>query len=164
MKYSRLTEDLQSIEYYSDAYANLTKQINLLASLNKIAEEEATQLSQCNAEILGHHNPAQRIMYVDRIRRELAEARATIAELQLEKESAEQQGEQFKQELQMYTSVMVPAGNKPRTNMTRLARVPLASVTESLNKSSIATRRPASRTGKEEVYSSPGDLTLDELM
>lgn len=160
-----MTEDLQSLEYYSAAYANLTKQINLLVSLNKIAEEEATQLSQCNAAILGHHNPAQRIMYVDRIRRELAEAKATIAELQLEKESAEQQGEQFKQELQMYTSVMVPVGSKPRTNMTRLARVPLASVTESLNKSSAPMRRPASRAGKEaEVYSSPDDLTVDELM
>ena len=160
-----MTEDLQSLEYYSAAYENLTKQINLLVSLNKIAEEEATQLSQCNAEILGHHNPAQRIMYVDRIRRELAEAKATIAELELEREAAEQQGEQFKQELQMYTSVMVPVGSKPRTNMTRLARVPLASVTQSLNKSSVPTRRPASRAGKEaEVYSSPDDLTVDELM
>lgn len=160
-----MTEDLQSLEHYSAAYANLTKQINLLVSLNKIAEEEATQLSQCNAEILGHRNPAQRIMYVDRIRRELAEAKATIAELQLEKESAEQQGEQLKQELQMYTSVMVPVGSKPRTNMTRLARVPLASVTESLNKSSALMRRPPSRAGKEvEVYSSPDDLTVDELM
>ena len=42
---------------------------------NQIAEEEVDRISQFNAEILGHHNPAQRIMYVDRIRRELAEAK-----------------------------------------------------------------------------------------
>lgn len=42
---------------------------------NNLAEEEADRLSKFNAEILGHNNPAQRIMYVDRIRRELAEAK-----------------------------------------------------------------------------------------
>lgn len=38
---------------------------------NALAEDEAQALSKHNAELLGHHNPAQRIMYVDRIRREL---------------------------------------------------------------------------------------------
>ena len=41
----------------------------------KKAEEEAQRLSKFNAEILGHNNPAQRIMYVDRIRRELHETK-----------------------------------------------------------------------------------------
>ena len=42
---------------------------------NALAEEEARRLSQFNAEILGHNNPSQRIMYVDRIRRELHETK-----------------------------------------------------------------------------------------
>lgn len=42
---------------------------------NDLAEDEAERLSAFNAEILGHRNPAQRIMYVDRIRRELAETK-----------------------------------------------------------------------------------------
>ena len=33
------------------------------------------RLARFNAEILGHHNPAQRILYVDRVRRELAAAK-----------------------------------------------------------------------------------------
>lgn len=40
-----------------------------------LAEDEANKLSKFNAEILGHHNPAQRIQYVDRIRQELYEAK-----------------------------------------------------------------------------------------
>ncbi|KAI6040328.1 hypothetical protein EDC04DRAFT_1535466 [Pisolithus marmoratus] len=46
-----------------------------LLARNNLAEEEADRLSRFNAEILGHRNPAQRIMYVDRIRKELAETK-----------------------------------------------------------------------------------------
>jgi hypothetical protein len=46
-----------------------------LVDRNDLAEEEADRLSRFNAEILGHNNPAQRIMYVDRIRKELAETK-----------------------------------------------------------------------------------------
>lgn len=163
---ARLSTELQGLEWYEQAYENLNKQIALLVSRNKIAEEEATELSQCNAEILGHHNPAQRIMYVDRIRRELAEAKQQIAELTLEKERAEAQGDQLQQELDMYTSVMVPVGSKPRTNLTRVTRVPLSSLPESLNQSSLA---PSSRSSglrgsaAREVYTSPTDMTVDDL-
>lgn len=103
-------------------------------------------------------------MYVDRIRRELAEARQTIAELRLENERVEAQGGQLQQELQMYTSVMVPAANKPRTNMTRLTRVPLMNMTENLNHSALPTKS-ATQKVQDEAYLSPtADLTIDELM
>ena len=49
---------------------------------NQIAEEEVNRISRFNAEILGHNNPAQRIMYVDRIRRELADAKQVSLELE----------------------------------------------------------------------------------
>ena len=45
--------------------------MDALVERNALAEDEARHLSTFNAEILGHHNPAQRIMYVDRIRQEL---------------------------------------------------------------------------------------------
>jgi hypothetical protein len=49
---------------------------------NQIAEEEVNRIGRFNAEILGHNNPAQRIMYVDRIRRELADAKQVSLELE----------------------------------------------------------------------------------
>jgi len=46
-----------------------------LVDRNALAEEEAQQLSKFNAELLSHKNPSQKIMYVDRIRQELADAK-----------------------------------------------------------------------------------------
>jgi hypothetical protein len=71
----RLTGELANAEAYQGAYERLYDQVGSLIARNQIAEEEAERISKLNAEILGHHNPAQRILYVDRIRTELAEAR-----------------------------------------------------------------------------------------
>lgn len=71
----RLTAALTNAECYQEAYYSLSDEIGALLTRNQVAEEEANRISQFNAEILGHNNPAQRIMYVDRIRRELAEAK-----------------------------------------------------------------------------------------
>ena len=46
-----------------------------LVARNALAEDEANRLSAFNAEILSHRNPTQKILYVDRIRRELAETK-----------------------------------------------------------------------------------------
>lgn len=62
-------------ERYQEAYYNLVDEVGTLVDRNNLAEDEADRLSKFNAEILGHHNPSQRIMYVDRIRRELAETK-----------------------------------------------------------------------------------------
>jgi len=70
-----LTAELASAEGYQDAYAQLYDQVDSLIARNQIAEEEAERISKFNAEILGHQNPAQRILYVDRIRTELAETK-----------------------------------------------------------------------------------------
>lgn len=71
----RLTAELANVEGYQDAYSQLYEQVGLLIARNQLAEEEAERISKFNAQILGHNNPAQRIMYVDRIRTELAEAK-----------------------------------------------------------------------------------------
>lgn len=68
-----MTSELTEAERYVEAYTNIVEEVGVLVQRNALAEEEAERLSKFNAEILGHRNPAQRIMYVDRIRRELHE-------------------------------------------------------------------------------------------
>ena len=70
-----MTVDLSDAERYRDAYHKLLDEVGVLAARNQLAESEANRLSQFNAEILGHTNPAQRIVYLDRVRRELAETK-----------------------------------------------------------------------------------------
>jgi hypothetical protein len=71
----RLTVDLTDAERYREAYHKLVDEVGVLVARNELAESEADRLSQFNAEILAHNNPAQRIVYLDRIRRELAETK-----------------------------------------------------------------------------------------
>lgn len=70
-----MTVDLTDAERYRDAYHKLFDEVGVLAARNQLAESEANRLSQFNAEILGHNNPSQRIVYLDRVRRELAETK-----------------------------------------------------------------------------------------
>ena len=67
--------ELADAERYREAYHNLVDEVGVLAARNELAESEAHRLGQFNAEILGHNNPAQRIVYLDRVRRELAETK-----------------------------------------------------------------------------------------
>ena len=76
-----MSSDLAEAEKYVDAYNELVAEVDALVVKNALAEDEAKRLSKFNAEILGHHNPAQRIMYVDRIRRELHETKQVCVAL-----------------------------------------------------------------------------------
>ncbi|KIK03514.1 hypothetical protein K443DRAFT_131343 [Laccaria amethystina LaAM-08-1] len=125
---NELTTELTEAQPYQQAYCALADEIGSLLTRNQIAEEEATNLSRLNAQILGHNNPAQRIMYVDRIRRELAEAKHNIAMLTRDQDALAAQNENLQNELDMYKSVTVPFADKPRTNLTRIARVPLVNL------------------------------------
>lgn len=60
---------------YQEAYYLLSEEVGALVARHQLAEEEAQRLSKFNVEILSHNNPAQRIVYVDRIRTELAETK-----------------------------------------------------------------------------------------
>lgn len=71
----RLTTELTDAERYQEAYYTILDEVGSLVARNALAEDEAERLSKFNAEIIGHNNPAQRIVYVDRIRRELAETK-----------------------------------------------------------------------------------------
>ena len=71
----RLSNALAESDDYAQAYQTLVDEVNALVDRNALAEEEAQQLSKFNAELLSHKNPAQKIMYVDRIRQELADTK-----------------------------------------------------------------------------------------
>jgi hypothetical protein len=47
----------------------------MLLAKHAIAEEDAQHMRKVNADILGHQNPAQKIIYVENIRNELAATR-----------------------------------------------------------------------------------------
>jgi hypothetical protein len=165
----RLASELDDVARYQKAYYELSDEVSRILARNALAEEEAERLSKFNAEILGHHNPAQRIMYVERIRRDLAatkqvwgfglmlydrlkkcfpSAQKLLAET-LHREAVQVGNQELQEELAMYKSVTVPTENKPRTNITRVKRVPCA--TQNLNVN--ATR-----------VNEGGDMTLEELL
>jgi uncharacterized tellurite resistance protein B-like protein len=60
---------------YEHAYKALTQEVDALITRNELVEREAEHLSRFNAEILGHTNPNQKIHYLDRVRRDLADAK-----------------------------------------------------------------------------------------
>ncbi|KAF9529321.1 hypothetical protein CPB83DRAFT_875673 [Crepidotus variabilis] len=174
----RLTADLTSVEGYEAAYNKLYDQVGSLIARNEIAQEEAERISRFNAEILGHKNPDQRIMYVDRIRTELAETKMQIADLKHEQDNLRVQNGDLENELRMYKSVGVDS--KPRTHITRVGRQPLVNLTQSMNNSSNVQnghQRQANGINKQAqppafkitlsepvTEASYGEMTLDEII
>ena len=74
--------------------------------------------------------------------------------------------EELKHELDMYKSVMIPVESKPRTNITRIERAPLAD--QNVN---VHSGRPKSVNGTDEgndklarLDTVLGDMTLEEIM
>ncbi|KIM83361.1 hypothetical protein PILCRDRAFT_819600 [Piloderma croceum F 1598] len=166
----QLTAELTDAERYQAAYYSLVDEVGALVDRNDLAEDEAERLSKFNAEILGHNNPAQRIMYVDRIRRELAETKHKLLQSTRDRETVATNNMELRNELDMYKSVMVPGENKPRTNITRIERPPLAN--QNLNVIQTAGPNPTkSVKGSGEKITQiptlapiPGDMTLDEIL
>ncbi|KAI0645573.1 hypothetical protein C8Q79DRAFT_965200 [Trametes meyenii] len=176
----QLSTDLTEAERYEEAYNNLLAEVDALVVRNALAEEEAQRLSKYNAEILGHHNPAQRIMYVDRIRRELHETKQKLLVSTRDREAVLADNDELRHELALYKSVAVPNEIKPRTNITRVGRVP-ATLSEPELGASLASHASeqgaghprsasgsAARLASVPEVSSGGDgeddMTLDEIM
>ncbi|KAJ7287615.1 hypothetical protein C8J57DRAFT_592096 [Mycena rebaudengoi] len=126
-----LTTELADSEQFQSAYYSLSDEVRCLIARNELAEGEAEQLSKFNAEILGHHNPAQRIVYVDRIRRELADTKHKLAVTVSDYESTTAHNVELIRELEMYKSAAVPVESKPRTIVTRISRPPLSNLNQS---------------------------------
>jgi len=148
-----------------------------LLARNDLAEEEAERLSQFNAEILGHHNPAQRIVYVDRIRRELTDTKQVRTALIFralvlkvfgplqkllvctrERDTLAASNDDLHHEIELYKSSVMPIESKPRSVFIRVSRPPLTN--QSLNTRS---QSPTKHTILEHLPG-PGDMTVDELM
>lgn len=87
-----------------------------------------------------------------------------------EQEGIVTENENLQHELNMYQSVMVPVEHRPRTNITRVARVPFVDLTpQSLNTSGVSARKAhvnATKTdsmiGEQVLGTMPGDMTLEE--
>lgn len=175
-----MTTELTDAERYQEAYYSLSDEVGSLVARNALAEDEAQRLSNFNAEILGHNNPAQRIMYVERIRNELAETKqASLFSLSSrvililaqklvtavrEHETALSQNDELVHELDMYKSVMVPVESKSRTNITRVVRPPLGNLNQSMNINIVkAAAGPADDDKQRVLYDIP-DMTLEEMM
>ncbi|GJE94441.1 hypothetical protein PsYK624_106110 [Phanerochaete sordida] len=152
----QLSPELADAERYEAAYTALVDEVDALVRKNALAEDEAVRLSRFNAEILGHHNPAQRILYVDRVRRELAAAKQDFIMMEKDRDALVVQNDELARELQMYKSVAVPADFRTRSTLTRVSRRPLAPHSSNA--------RSAGKTSAEaaEEYKE-GDMTIDEL-
>lgn len=136
-KINALTVELERAVEYKEAYEELIEDARVLASRNEIAEAEARQLMKANADILGHSNPSQRIVYVDKIRNELHDARQEIARMRADRQVLAARHEAVLNELDSYKSVMVSLDGRPKTHMTRVARMPLTNMSTAVNESDV---------------------------
>ncbi|CCA70520.1 hypothetical protein PIIN_04457 [Serendipita indica DSM 11827] len=150
-----LTDSLQDAMRYEHAYKALCQEVDALVLRNELVEREADHLSRFNAEILGHANPNQKIHYLDRIRKDLAEAKHKLAISTKQRDAVLEDNDTLRNELYAYRSV---SDSKPRAapSMTRVARLPLSASTMN---SSPQTDNP----GYDAPRSSNGPMTLDEL-
>ncbi|KAL5507183.1 hypothetical protein ACEPAH_6639 [Sanghuangporus vaninii] len=155
----QLSSELASADAYREAYQSIAEEMRGLVARNALAEDEANRLSAFNAEILSHRNPTQKILYVDRIRRELAETKQKLVLSHRDQESAVSEIATLREELAMYKSVTVPYEGKPRTAMTRVRRIPLGA--QKLNVQ--AEPLPKESYGYSEGYGQARDMTMDEL-
>ncbi|EPT04511.1 hypothetical protein FOMPIDRAFT_1027782 [Fomitopsis schrenkii] len=169
----QMSAELADAERYREAYGQLVEEVDALVARNALAEEEASKLSKFNAEIVGHNNPAQRIMYVDRIRRELHETKQQLLMLTRDRDATQVQNEDLQHELDLYKSVVVPPELKPRTTVTRVERlqVPSSSVglggphSQRSSSESVARSAPTRLEPMPEVEcNTQGEMTLDEIL
>ncbi|KAG2150551.1 hypothetical protein DEU56DRAFT_34762 [Suillus clintonianus] len=158
----QLQAELADLSRFQEAYYNLVDETEALVARNNLAEEEADNISKFNAEILGHNNPAQRILYVDRIRRELSEVKQKLLMCTRDRDAMSAANEDLQHEVMMYKSVVVPEDSKPRTNLTRVTRLPLTS--QSMNIVVATSIPPCVASDATVLEHIPGDMTLDELI
>ncbi|KAF5389493.1 hypothetical protein D9757_004326 [Collybiopsis confluens] len=127
---SRMAEDSLRAEN-----EQLAKELERLSGRNSLAEGEAQRLRKANAEILGHQNPAQKIMYVERIRNELTETKQQLLNSTRAIENLTTHQLDLQTELDLYKSVAIL---KPGTKFTRMKRPPLVDLNHSCHVLSLA--------------------------
>lgn len=160
----QLTSELTDAERYQEAYQSLIEEVEALAARNELAEDEAERLSKFNAEILGHNNPAQRVMYLDRIRRELAETKQALLTVTLDRDAVIAHGDGLQHELNMYKSIAVPSEFKPRTTITRVGRVPLVNQSTNVGSTTHSKAGDFAKMNGRRSLNVDGEMTLDEII
>ncbi|KAG9012711.1 hypothetical protein FRB93_001264 [Tulasnella sp. JGI-2019a] len=150
-----LMEQLENAERYKESYLRLIKEVDVLVSRNALAEEEANKLSRVNVEILSHTNASQKIMYVDKIRRELAETKQKLIATTVERDNALTAKADLGAELATYKSLTAPVESKPKTHLIRVQRAPLTMSSRANN--------PLGKSINPRLKGEAGPMTLNEL-
>ncbi|KAN0064483.1 hypothetical protein ACQY0O_002109 [Thecaphora frezii] len=119
----RLAEEVEQLSIYQAMYEDLCVEVRHLASRSELAEAESDHLATITAKLLGHSNPAQKIVYLDRVRRELQEAKREVARFEVLLEHQTEKYEKVKEELDRFKALDLPLACRPRTEMVRVSRV-----------------------------------------
>ncbi|KAK0461352.1 uncharacterized protein EV420DRAFT_1306178 [Desarmillaria tabescens] len=157
-----LGAEVANAEQLQEAYRALSDEVGSLLAKNALAEDVAQQLSKFNAEIIGHQNPAQKILYVERIRNELAESKQKHALLTREHEALVSQKQELMNEIDMYKSVVV--FNKPKTTITRVHRLPLTDLNQSMSHYLPQAKDTGFHPRTLDTIPADGEMTLDEIL
>ncbi|KAK7061094.1 hypothetical protein VNI00_000829 [Paramarasmius palmivorus] len=143
----QLTTELMDAERFQEAYYSLHEQVETLAARNALAEDEAMKLSALNAEILGHRNPAQRIMYVERIREELADTRQRLVECTRANEVMVEENDGLREELTLYLTLRPEPSLSWHFSASRGRVLTLPSTTMTAPKKDAASTKKVARKG-----------------
>ncbi|PWN25305.1 hypothetical protein BDZ90DRAFT_72494 [Jaminaea rosea] len=75
---------LQHAVPYEERYHSVLSQAKMTVARLQACEEQLASLAEENLALASHENPAQKILYLDGVRRELLEAKARVGELECE--------------------------------------------------------------------------------
>ncbi|KAG8831564.1 hypothetical protein FRC18_006314 [Serendipita sp. 400] len=159
-----VTDALRDALRYEHAYNSLCKEVDALVLRNELVEREADHLSHFNAEILGHTNPNQKIHYLDRIRKDLADTKQKLAVSNRQREAVLDDNDTLRNELHAYRSLSESRSRAP--NVTRVPRMPLGLST--MNSSSPSDAGALHKVPEDHTLvvsrSSHDPMTIEELM
>lgn len=159
-----LLRELERSSQYETAYQTLRAQAQVLVSQSTSYEAQMKELSSLNTILASHTNPSQKILYLDRIRRELDERRVQTYVLLGEKEELQAQCRDLKARLDVFCKVDARLEDRPRTAFKRVAReAPTAALSTVLCERS-PNRSPQRVHSILPKGSDEGDLTVDDLV
>ncbi|KAH7108286.1 hypothetical protein BKA62DRAFT_17108 [Auriculariales sp. MPI-PUGE-AT-0066] len=118
-----LRKALEDAARYEQLFEELSHEMRGIVARGVLAEAEAERLSVFNAEILSHTNPQQKILYLDKLRKQLSDTQQQLIICERDKDEVEQTNVALRHELDMYKSVRAQ-GPKARSTMIRVGRLP----------------------------------------
>ena len=159
-----LLRELERSSQYETAYQTLRAQAQVLVSQSTSYEAQMKELSSLNTILASHTNPSQKILYLDRIRRELDERRVQTHVLLGEKEELQAQCRELKARLDVFCKVDARLEDRPRTAFKRVAREAPAAALSAILCERSPNRSPQRVHSILPKGSDEGDLTVDDLV